>query len=277
MSLPTYVSRNGALISPAEALIPVFNPALYGAYGVYESIPVFKGIVFAQRPHLERLARSADIIELPLPADLPAFERWIADLLTAHGRPDCTLRIFVVGANNNGESTVFIWPQPAAVYPAEFYTAGATAITFEARRCLPEAKSLNSLASYLAQKHARAAGVHEALLHHGGCLTEGSNSNLFAVLNGVLLTAPAGQVLSGVTRTQLMALAAQHGVTVRERRLRLADLRRWTECFITSSSRRLMPITVIDGQPVGDGRVGPVTRRLMAIFDEFFQREIGNA
>jgi branched-subunit amino acid aminotransferase/4-amino-4-deoxychorismate lyase len=74
-----------------------------------------------------------------------------------------------------------------------------------------------------------------------------------------------------------MALAAQHGVTVRERRLRLADLRRWTECFITSSSRRLMPITVIDGQPVGDGRVGPVTRRLMAIFDEFFQREIGNA
>ena len=140
MGLPLYVSRNGVLIPPSQASVPIFNSALYGAFGVYESMQVANGVVFEQGAHLVRLARSAGILELPLPASLATFERWIAEVLAVNAAPDCTLRLFVVGAENGGEVTAFIWPQPALAYSAALYAHGAPAITFEGQRFLPEAK-----------------------------------------------------------------------------------------------------------------------------------------
>jgi D-alanine transaminase len=270
MGLPVYISRNGVLVSPPEASVSVLTPALYGAYGVYESMQVVGGRPFEEAAHLRRLARSAEILGMPLPADLATFQRWIGETLAANGEPACTLRLFVVGPENGGEAIAYIWPQPPPAYPQDYYTLGATAITFEGCRYLPQAKSLNSLVSFLAQRAARAAGVHEALLHREGCLTEGSNSNLFAVVDGSVLTPPAPMVLSGVTRDLVIALAAAHGIYLSEDLLQLAEVARWDECFITSSSRHVMPITMVDGQPVGAGVVGPVTRRLMTLFEAYF-------
>lgn len=275
MPLPIYVSRNGALISPAQATISVFNPAIFGAYGVYESMEVVAGVPFALEAHLRRLTCSAALLKLPLPADLATFQRWIADVLAVNAAPRCTLRLFVVGDENGNDSVAFIWPQAGHNFPRAFYLDGAPVITFEGHRNLPQAKSLNTLISYLAQRAARTVGVHEALLHHGGCLTEGSNSNLFAVVEGAVLTPPAEQVLSGVTRDLLLELADQDGVPIREALLPLAALSRWSECFITSSSRHVMPVTLIDGRPVGDGRVGPLTRRLNALFEAYFTQTTG--
>jgi branched-subunit amino acid aminotransferase/4-amino-4-deoxychorismate lyase len=269
MALPVYVSRNGVLVSPAEAVVSVFTPALYGAYGVYESLKVVNGIPFEEDGHLKRLVRSAEILVFPLPADLGTFHRWIVEVLSANSTPTCTLRIFVMGPENGGEAVAYIWPQPLPEYPHEYYTSGATALTFEGCRYLPQAKSLNSLVSFLAQRAARVAGVHEGLLHRDGCLTEGSNSNLFVVMAGVVITPPAQTVLSGVTRDIVIALAAANGIPLREDPLLIADTPRWDECFITSTSRHVMPVTVVDGTPVGTGMVGPVTRRLMALFEAY--------
>jgi branched-subunit amino acid aminotransferase/4-amino-4-deoxychorismate lyase len=275
MPLPTYVLRNGALVLPAQASITVFTPAIYGAYGVYESMQVVQGVAFAQTLHLQRLARSAEILGLRLPGDQATFDRWIADVLAANAVGDATLRLFVIGEDVGSDATVFIWPQPPQVFPQQFYAEGAPVITFAGERYLPQAKSLNTLVTFLARRQAQGAGAHEALLHHAGRLTEGSNSNLFAVLDGVALTPPSEQVLAGVTRDLLIAFAGERGLAIREAPLALADLPRWAECFITSTSRHVMPVTSVDGRPVGDGRVGPVTRRLAAIFEENFQRRHG--
>lgn len=275
MALPVYVSRNGVLIAPSEARVSVFNPALFGAYGVYESLQVVNGVAFELMAHLRRLAHSAGSIGLPLPTDLDTMAAWCRAVLVANQAAHCTLRLFVVGAETGDESTAFIWPQAAPVYPREYYTHGAAVITYEARRYLPQAKSLNTLASFLAQRQARAAGVHEGLLHHDGQLTEGSNSNLFAVIDGEVLTPPAHAVLSGVTRDLVIALAARHNVPLREASLALADLPRWQECFITSTSRHVMPVTQVDGRPVGAGAVGPLTRRLAVLFEDYFAHEVG--
>jgi D-alanine transaminase len=274
MDLPVYISRNGVLVTHAAACVSVLTPALYGAYGVYESMQVVAGVPFEQAAHLRRLARSAEILGLPLPANLATFQRWIAEGLAANDALTCTLRLFVVGPERDGEAIAFIWPQPPPAYPQDFYALGATAITFEGCRYLPQAKSLNSLVSFLAQRAARTAGVHEALLHREGSLTEGSNSNLFAVVDGRMLTPPAATVLSGVTRDLVIALANAHGITLSEEPLPLADVARWDECFITSSSRHVMPITRVDGRPVGAGRVGPITRRLTALFEAYFTRSV---
>ncbi len=271
MQLPVYVLRNGALVLPAQASISVFTPAIYGAYGVYESMQVVNGVVFAQAQHLQRLARSAEILGLRLPGDQALFSRWIADVVTANAVVDATLRLFVVGEDAGGEASVFIWPQPPQVFPQRYYTEGVAVITFLGERYLPQAKSLNALVTFLARRQAEVQAAHEALLHHAGCLTEGSNSNLFAVVDGVVYTPPAAQVLAGVTRDLLIAWAGRHGLQIHEAPLALADLPRWEECFITSTSRHIMPVTTVDGRPVGDGRVGPVTQRLAAIFEAEFR------
>jgi branched-subunit amino acid aminotransferase/4-amino-4-deoxychorismate lyase len=274
MPLPLFVSRNGELIPPVEACVSIFNPALSGSYGVYESFQVVHGVPFAENEHLQRLAHSAAMIDLALPADLATFRLWIAGLLRANGAVECALRIFVLGPENGGETAAYIWPQPAPIYPAAFYSEGATAITFEGQRSLPQAKTLNTLVSFLAQRSAKAAGVHEGLLYYDGHLTEGSNSNLFAVIDDTLLTAPAQQVLSGVARDMVFHVAGQYGIPISETNLALSDMPRWHECFITSTSRHVMPITVIDDRPVVDGRVGPHTRRLMALFEDYFRQMI---
>jgi branched-subunit amino acid aminotransferase/4-amino-4-deoxychorismate lyase len=275
MSSPDFVSRNGVMIPAVEASISVLNPAIYGAYGVYESMQMVAGVVFEQEAHLRRLAYSSRVIGLPLPADVSTIGAWIDQLVAGQSVRDCTIRLFVVGPDNGGAPQAYIWAQPPTVFPESLYTEGAAAVTFEARRFLPEAKSLNTLASFLAQRSARAAGVHEAFLHHDGWLTEGSNSNLFAVLAGEVLTPPDDQVLSGVTRDLVMALARRAGIPLRAERLPLAEIGCWDECFITSTSRHLMPVTRIDDRPVGDGRVGPLTRRLQGLFEEDFAEHIG--
>jgi len=273
MRLPTYVLRNGALVLPAQANISVFNPAIYGAFGVYESMQVANGVVFARDTHLQRLAHSAEIVGLRLPADLATFGRWIAEVLEANAATDCTLRLFAVGGGDGDEAAAYIWPQPPPIFPVEYYADGVAVITVEGERYLPQAKSLNTLVTFLARRRAKEQGVHEALLHHAGYLTEGSNSNLFAVIDGQVLTPPGEQVLAGVTRDLLVSLSQGHACAIREAPLALADISRWSECFITSSSRHVMPVTTLDGRPVGDGCMGPLTRRLAALFEDYFRSQ----
>jgi branched-subunit amino acid aminotransferase/4-amino-4-deoxychorismate lyase len=269
--LPAFVSRNGVMIPPGDASITVFNPAIYGAYGVYESIQVVNGVIFERDAHLQRLAHSAAVIELPLPAELQVIGRWLDEVLAASGGGDCTLRLFLIGPDNGGEPCVYLWAQPQSVYPESYYEQGATAITFEGHRYLPQSKSLNTLTSFMAQRRARAAGVHEALLYHAGCLTEGSNSNLFAVYEGAVITPPEDEVLSGVTRDIVLRLARANSLPLRSRPLPLDEVPAWEECFITSTSRHVMPVTTIDNRPVGSGWPGPVTRRLAALFQKYFE------
>ena len=200
MPLPIFVSRNGELILPAQASISVFNPAIYGAFGVYESLQVRHGVVFAQQEHLKRLARSAAILKLPLPANPTILDRWIADVLRANGARDCTLRVFIIGPEAGSEAIIFIWPQPPPQFPASFYAEGVPVVSFEgARFCCPRRKAEHP-DFFPARRAAQEAGAHEALLYHDGCLTEGSNSNLFAVIAGEVVTPPADEVLAGVTR-----------------------------------------------------------------------------
>jgi branched-subunit amino acid aminotransferase/4-amino-4-deoxychorismate lyase len=96
-------------------------------------------------------------------------------------------------------------------------------------------------------------------------------------VDGRVLTPPAPAVLSGVTRDLVIALAAANGIFVSEALLPLAEVARWDESFITSSNRHVMPITTVDGRPVGAGSVGPVTRQLIALFETHFAGSVQKA
>ncbi len=271
MSLPIYVSRNGELIPADQAQVSIFNPALYTAFGVYESLQCDQGVIFHLDEHLKRLEQSARLLDMPLPAPLEAMADWMPPLLRANEVRTCLIRLYVLGPNGREPALAFAWPEAPRSYPRTLYEQGASAVIFYGIRALPQAKSLNTLVNFLARRQAHAAGAHEGLLAHGGHVYEGSSSNLFAVREGRILTPPEETILSGVTREVVLRLAAELGIPVSTELLPEADIPHWDEAFITSTSRHVMPLVRINGQPIGSGRVGPVTRRLMEAFEAYYR------
>lgn len=275
MTLPHVVSHNGRLIAPSDAHISVFNPVIFGAFGVYESIQLYRGVIFRLDDHLQRLADSAAAIDLDLPAGLDAIARWTQEAIAANGCRDALIRMFALGPTPGHAPEIFIWPEMPRALPPEMYQQGVGAVTFQGERALPHAKSLNTLVNHLARMSALKAGEHEGLLvDRHLCVTEGSTSNLFVVQDGVLLTAPEEDVLAGVTQLELLKLARAMGLPVLQQSLPLAGRMHWDEAFLTSTSRHVLPLVRIDGQTIGDGRPGPLTLRLLEAFEARFLAEI---
>jgi branched-subunit amino acid aminotransferase/4-amino-4-deoxychorismate lyase len=270
MPLPAFVCRNGDLIPAAQAQIAISHPALYTSFGAYESIQCEDGVIFHLGDHLRRLGHSADLLELPLPTTLETIASWMPPLLAANNCSACLIRLLLLGPNGNEPALAFAWPEAPRVFASALYTAGATAILFQGARDLPQAKSLNTLVNFLAQRQAQRLGAHEGLLAHGGHIFEGASSNLFVVRANSLVMPPEETILSGVTLQIVLRLAGEQGIPVRSQLLAEADLATWDEAFITSTSRHVMPLTRVDGQAIGEGGIGPITLRLMDAFERYY-------
>ncbi len=275
---PVHIILNGRLLPRQKAQISVFNHALFSSFGVYESIQIDNGVAFHLDDHLDRLFQSAHFIQLPMGYDRPTIRGWVTRLVETDAICESLLRIIVFGPNGDEEALVYVLPTALPRYAPECYTTGTRAITFEGARPFPQAKTLNTLVNYLAIRRAREVGAHEAfLVNEQGHLTEGSRSNLFVVSDGTLLTPPAEQVLSGITRDLVWKFAEAEGICVAEQSIRRADLATIDEMFATSTSMHIVPINQVDDGIIGAGCVGPVTRRLMAAFETYYARAVGRA
>lgn len=273
IALTEHVIINGRLLPHGEAHISLYSQALFYSFGVYESIQIEGGRAFHLDQHLDRLFQSAEILQLPMPYSRRQIHGWFEQLAEADHIQESLLRIVVFGPNGDEETLVYILPMPLPRYPDSFCTRGAKAITFEGTRPLPQAKTLNTLINYLALRRARQEGAHEAfLVNPQGCLTEGSRSNLFAVAAGSLTTPPAGEVLSGITRDLVWKMADARGIGVAEGPVCRRNLEKIDELFVTSTSMHIIPIISVDGRPIGDGHIGPITRTLMADFEAYYDR-----
>lgn len=263
------------MIAPAQANISIFNPVIYGAFGVYESIQLCRGVIFKLGDHLERLAESADAIDLTLPGSQAAIARWTHETVAANGCQDAIIRLFALGPSQHDGPEVFIWPEPPRAFPADMFRKGVGAVTYRGERALPHAKSLNTLVNHMAKTRALSAGEHEGILvDRNGCVTEGSSSNLFVVQDGALLTAPPQDVLAGVTQQEVLKLAEELNIQVERRALPLDERERWDEAFLTSTSRHVLPLVRLDGRPIGVGTPGPLTLQLREAFEALFQETI---
>jgi branched-chain amino acid aminotransferase len=273
--ISAHVSLNGRLIPREQATISVFNQALFSSFGVYESIEVDAGVLFHLDDHIERLFESARIIELSIGRSESTIRLWVTELIERDQITEALLRIMVFGPNGD-ETLVYILPMPLPHYPSTFYTHGAAAITFKGCRALPQAKTLNTLVNYLAQRHARSADVHEAfLVDADDNLTEGSRSNLFVVAGGQVITPPTEKVLSGITRELVWKLAEGRGLRVSEGPVPRAGLAHLEEMFVTSTSMHIIPIVRVDDAEINHGHIGPITRLLMNEFETYYAHVLG--
>ncbi|HUK66422.1 MAG TPA: aminotransferase class IV [Anaeromyxobacteraceae bacterium] len=297
--MTTVVNLNGRLLPPEQALVSVFDRGFLYGDSVYEVVRTYRGRPFELDRHLARLERSAGRLALELPWSLARSKTEIERTLEAAGEfpsePEAapwnegekSIRVIATrGAGELGldpalavDPLAMVMVTPLKGPPASKYRTGAACRIVGIRHDAPEAvdttaKTGAHLANVLAVSEARRWGADEALLlDRDGLVTEGASSNVFAVRQGRLETPPlAVGILEGVTRGVAMALARGAGLDVREVPLRSADLALAEELFITSTAREILPVTNLDGRPLGSGQVGPVTTRLHALFREHADR-----
>ncbi len=254
---------------------------LYGD-SVYETIGTTGGRLFALDEHLVRLKQSADRLNLRLPPR-ETIEAAIADTLAAAANPESRVRVVVTrgagaidldpGAVDDPQLVVIVTPRSGP--SADMYEKGVAVKIVSITRNHPGAidpavKSGNYLNNVLALGEARRqSGAHEAILcAASGSIAEGASSNVFAVIGGQVRTpALAVGILAGVTRKMVLDLARDNGIPCAEVSfLAPDDFRNADEAFLTSAVRNILPVTTIDGRKVGAGVPGPITRRLMDLY-----------
>ncbi|MDI7250320.1 MAG: branched-chain-amino-acid transaminase [Bacillota bacterium] len=283
---------NGQLVPPEEARVSVFDHGLLYGDGIFEGIRAYEGRVFKMEEHLVRLYESARAIMLAIPIDVEQMGAAIYRTMEANGLRDAYIRLVVTrGVGDLGldprkctSPNVVIIADHIALYPAELYEQGLRAMTASTQRVgvnalNPRVKSLNYLNNILAKLDALQAGYPEAiLLNPEGYVVEATGENIFILRRGVLVTPPAFVgILEGITRNAVMELARGMGIPVEEKLFCRHDLYVADECFLTGTACEIMPVVEVDGRPVGTGRPGPVTARLMAAFRELTRSRAGAA
>jgi branched-subunit amino acid aminotransferase/4-amino-4-deoxychorismate lyase len=250
---------DGTRLPVEQAALPVSEPALLGGLGLFETMALRGGRVLELPEHLERLARGAERLALPLPpAD--ALESMTRVAAAEHRAPCGWLKLVLTGG---GRLLLY-----GGDMRPEDDGAPATAILLPWRRNphdpLSGLKSLSNGANLLGLAEARRRGADEGLwLNVRGRLAEGCTSNLFLVQRNRLFTPGTRDgILPGVTRALVLRIARQLGLHVHEGRVRLERLERAHEAFLTSSLRGVRPLVATGDKAVGSGRPGAVTRRI---------------
>jgi branched-chain amino acid aminotransferase len=258
---------DGRRVPHEGATVHVSDLGLRRGFAVFEMFRVEEGVPLFLEDHLTRLARSADVVGLPLPRGADDVAADVHALVDANG-PDVTaVQVLVTGGPSDDGVT---FRQPTCIVtslhlpPRATAPVGATLITHRHVRELPEAKSTNYLTAMRLANAMRAAGASDVLYHDGAHAAECARSALAVVLDGTLVTRREG-VLESVSMTHLLGLAREH-VPVEVRAITLQELHAADEVLSTGSVRGVLPIVAIDDRPVGDGTVGPHARALFSAF-----------
>ncbi len=274
---------NGVFLPLAEVRISPLDRGFLLADGVYEVIPVYHGRLFRLAGHVQRLAASLAAIDLHSGLEAAGWETLLTELVTRNGGGDLAVYLQVTrGApalrDHNfpppdTAPTVFVMATPLKPLPDSIYRLGIGAITCpDIRWGACHIKSIALLANVLARQQAVRQGAADAILVRDGYLTEGSASNVFLVRDGVLLTAVKDwRILPGITRELVLELAAAAGIPCEERDLPAALLAGADEIWLTSSTKEIIPVTTLDGQPVGSGAPGPLWRRITTLYQAYKQ------
>ncbi|MFO1019179.1 MAG: branched-chain-amino-acid transaminase [Planctomycetales bacterium] len=281
MSATVYI--NGNLVSKEQAVVSVFDHGFLYGDGVFEGIRVYHGKVFLLQEHVARLYESARAIRLIIPISPVEMATAVEKTVQANGIKEGYVRLVVSrGAGGLGldirktsHPQVIIIADTITLYPKAVYEEGLKLVTASTIRnhsaaLSPRIKSMNYLNNILARIEGTDAGCEEALmLNHKGEVAECTGDNIFIMQKGVLKTpsTDAG-ILEGITRNAVLRLARDAGIPVQECTLVRHDIFIADECFLTGTAAEIVPVVSLDGRPIGDGKPGPTTKKLLALFQK---------
>ncbi|MBI2267092.1 MAG: aminotransferase class IV [Armatimonadetes bacterium] len=274
---------NGEFVSEAEATVSVMDGGLQYGYGVFETIRAYRGKPFRFAQHLDRLKRSAAVLDIPFLDE--GIENKVLRLIAENTTGEAYVRITATSGPlrhfsrpPEGFSLIVRVTEPC-LPPAQAYENGISCTISGA--CQDESsplvpiKSLCFLPRLLVKKEAQKRGFDEAImLNRRQQLTEASSSNLFFVMDGILRTPNLESgILQGITRAVVLEVCAHLGIPVREGAYSAQDMERATEAFLTNSISEILPIASLGGKPVGEGKPGKITKALAQGYREQISRE----
>ncbi|HEC12640.1 MAG TPA: D-amino acid aminotransferase [Acidiferrobacteraceae bacterium] len=272
------VYLNGEFVPAQSATISVFDRGFIFGDGVYEVIPAYGGRLFRFTQHMDRLDRSLTAIGLENPL---VRDKWNSVLLKLISQSDDDQSIYLqvtrgVAARDHSfpdsvDCTVFVYAQPLVTPSTKILQEGVAVILAKDnrwQRC--DIKAVSLLPNVLLRQQATVSGASEALLVRDGKVTEGAASNVFIVKHGVVVTPPKGPaILPGITRDLIVELATENSIPCREEDIPVGALRGADEVWLCSSTKEILPVTVLDGTQVGAGQPGPAFERMLQLYKHY--------
>jgi branched-chain amino acid aminotransferase len=288
---------DGHITPTAEARVPVLDRGFLYGDSVYEVFRTYSGVPLFYQLHWERLENSARLIQMHVTQNRDGITEQIRKTVRATSAGEISKDVYVRYVITRGEGPVDLYPNPelktrfviivnaVPQWNPEFYRVGMKAAIPMVRRnptdaLDPNIKGGNYLNNVIAITQARELGADESIiLNRDGYVTEASNSNVFFVLDGELVT-PGGAAgnLRGITKKTAREACAAHGLAVNEREVHVDELDKSTECFVTSATREVMPIVSLR---LDDGRVveyppggGAITHQVAEHYRHYMEEHV---
>lgn len=277
---------NGQLIDINENIVPMEDRGHQFGDGVYEVCKVYNGRCFALKEHLERLHFSLRALRIPAIYTVEELTEFHELLIEKSGIMDGSIYLQITRgvAARTHHFPELVMPRLTMSIRAsgsgneKLREQGVKIIMIPDERWLRcDIKSLNLLGNILGKQQAKEAGCYEGVMVRGEEVTEGTSSNFYVVKDDVIWTHPATHlILKGVTRTIILEkLAKELQIPVLEKAFAVKFIKGASEVFLSGTSTEIMPVTSINGTMVGDGTVGPITRKLQAAYTKLINEECG--
>ncbi len=272
------VYLNGQYLPLADAKVSVMDRGFLFGDGIYEVIPSYSGSLFHFQDHMERLENSLSSIRLANPHDRAQWLEILTPLLDTSLDQYIYLQI-TRGIDSKRDHTFpenvtpTVFAMCSNIVPLANLDSGVKAISVDDSRWeLCNVKATTLLANILLRQQAVEKGCAEAILVKDGYVTEGAASNIFAVIDGILITPPQGsEILPGITRNVILEIARENNIPYSEDIVSLDALKTASEIWLTSSTREIVPVVQLDNETIANGKPGPIWRIMNQLFQAYKQ------
>ncbi|WP_041277432.1 aminotransferase class IV [Desulfotalea psychrophila] len=272
---------DGNFIAEEKATISVHDLSLLRGYGVFDFLRSYNGHPFQLQAHIDRLARSAQLVGLSLPVSCEEIFRLTMETIAHNNHQEYQIRLVITGGESlggflpeRGAARLIIMVSPLHPLPEQWYSNGVKVTTCRTSRFLPGAKTTNYIPAILAMQEATARGAVESIyLDAGGFLQEGTTSNFFAFFGSTLVTPPSSRILPGITREAVLDLA-QGEFNIEIRPIHQDEIRLMDEAVITASNKEILPVCAINSEQISQ-KVGLHSKKLMQLFKSFTRKYQG--
>ena len=287
--MESIIYLNGGFLPASQARIPVYDRGFYYGDGLFETLRAYSGTIFKTELHLNRLARSAESIDLEIPLTHRELEAILYETLCKNQLSDAMMRLTVTrGSGPPGilwsgpyESTLAVDARPYQEPPKEWNRQGVSVWVIprsagKTGNLKTRIKSTNYLGQILARKQAQEhQSVEGIMTNDRDEICDGTVSNVFLVHDRKLTTPAVNEyVLPGITRYLVVDLASKTGLKCVEKSILVNEIQKADEVFLTNTGWEILPVTCIDGKPVGQGTPGSVTQTLQNEFRKIVEAEI---
>jgi len=261
---------NSNFIEEEKAVLSVKYIAIQRGYAAFDYLRIKNNYPLFLEDYLDRFFNSAGFMHLHPVHSREEVKKVVLELIRKNNLPDSGIRMILTGGYSPDHyepvsGNLIILQEKLQLPSHETFSAGVKVITHEYQRDLPHVKSINYFMGIWLQPKLKEQNAADVLYHRQGIVSELPRANILMVTKDGTIVTPYENILSGITRMKLLQLAAKNFIA-EERKVTISELKNAAEVFMTSTTKRILPINKLDDTVIGNGKVGPVTTLLNDLF-----------